>query len=515
MVPVSDENLQIILGAHDLSKEEEDRRQIRGVAFQLIHDDWDSHEMSWTGDIALLRLDKPVSYSIYVQPICLVKNESELSMIRNIKRGKVSGWGVVDNDDTLPDIANVVDIPILDFYNCFLNDPDIEFLHWNKSFCAGRNDVGPCQGDSGSGLYVQHGKQSYLRGIVSSGVTKNCTETNMVLYSDVTKYLEFIVEATNMSVNEVNAHFVDLYDDKRYKIHLARIPTMSREKLVNKISSENENDDIPMREAEVLHIITKNETENFIKFSRGLIESKFPKLKSLSITVEICDIDKNKTSLFLKREHFKSFKKISSLKIVCIHLKNNSQELFHDLTKLRSLSFNIVLWENELNIIRIVKDSPDLESLRLSNNEIKILPNEPMRYNKKIEKLDLTGNELVELPVDFFKSLANIKELYLAHNQISRISPDLFLLSSYLEKIDLRSNNIVEIPDGLFKNNPKLTYLDISDNKIIKIKQIFSKMKQLSFLLTAANLCYSDYLITKESIKSKSEEILRMCNGYN
>lgn len=75
-------------------------------------------------------------------------------------------------------------------------------LIWDKSFCAGRKGASVCLGDSGSGFYVKKNGTFYLRGIVSSAVKRSCSESNLVLYSDVIKYLDFIKSLTGKKLVE-------------------------------------------------------------------------------------------------------------------------------------------------------------------------------------------------------------------------------------------------------------------------------------------------------------------------
>ena len=66
--------------------------------------------------------------------------------------------------------------------------------------CAGgRDGVGPCNGDSGGGLFFEIGGVWYVRGIVSfapnlDGVLK-CDPTQYTVFTDVEKYLDWIAEA--------------------------------------------------------------------------------------------------------------------------------------------------------------------------------------------------------------------------------------------------------------------------------------------------------------------------------
>jgi len=63
----------IHFGRLDLTdeEEEEEQSQVRKIVDVVIHDDWKLGSDAYDADIALLRLDKPVEFTSYVQPICL------------------------------------------------------------------------------------------------------------------------------------------------------------------------------------------------------------------------------------------------------------------------------------------------------------------------------------------------------------------------------------------------------------------------------------------------------------
>jgi len=61
-------------GRFDLTDdEEEDRSQMRIIVDVAIHNNWNPsrHVDSYDGDIAVLRLNEPVKFSSFIQPVCL------------------------------------------------------------------------------------------------------------------------------------------------------------------------------------------------------------------------------------------------------------------------------------------------------------------------------------------------------------------------------------------------------------------------------------------------------------
>lgn len=186
----SDEHLLVVLGAHNLYVVEEEKVS-RNVSYSIIHDTWKPHKISFTGDIAALKLSEPVEFNKSIQPVCLADQLEDLNKIKNASIGVLYGWG---NNETevLQSTPFKVELPINDKYNCTFENPYISDLVWDKSFCAGKNGAGACSGDSGSGIYVEMYGKYFLRGIVSSSEARRCGTTSEAIFSDAIEYRDFI-----------------------------------------------------------------------------------------------------------------------------------------------------------------------------------------------------------------------------------------------------------------------------------------------------------------------------------
>lgn len=179
-------NLFVILGGHDLSQQFENGRQTIAVKRIKMHNDWNPSERKFSNDIAVITLLNPVSYSNFIRPICIPSKKLHFSS------GTVAGWGIIDDHDTMSNLPRKVELPILSDGDCFRNDPRLALISWPESFCAGKVGSGVCRGDSGSGLYVKENGQYFLKGIVSSSVASLCSETYLVLYTEISAYEDFI-----------------------------------------------------------------------------------------------------------------------------------------------------------------------------------------------------------------------------------------------------------------------------------------------------------------------------------
>lgn len=156
----------------------------------FIHPDWNPSNKRYDADIAALIVEDEVPYTKYIRPICLSLNELEVG------EGYVTGWG--ESQDKTKEHENLpkqIKIPIHDNEKCFLESNEFVQIASGRTICGGaRDNVGPCRGDSGGGLYVKNSNVFYLKGLVSVSLTDNgeCDVTNYALYTNVDKYMKWI-----------------------------------------------------------------------------------------------------------------------------------------------------------------------------------------------------------------------------------------------------------------------------------------------------------------------------------
>lgn len=153
----------------------------------------------------MIRLKSKIKFSINVQPICIFTEYEKLK--NNI--ACVASWGAVDNYENLAIEAQIVNLTIVDLVRCFIIESELATIHWEESFCAESNMSGVCRGDSGSGLYVEINGKYFLKGIVSSSIVRDCSQKAIALYSDVTKYFQFIKVLRNSYI--IPCYFFNIY----------------------------------------------------------------------------------------------------------------------------------------------------------------------------------------------------------------------------------------------------------------------------------------------------------------
>ncbi|CAL4133092.1 unnamed protein product, partial [Meganyctiphanes norvegica] len=151
------------------------------VESTLVHPTYNTR-VSFSDDIALIRLARAVVFSDWVVPICLpTANMNVGSFLGSSSRSRasVSGWGTTDARESDPsDVLQTVDLPFVDLQTCrTLNRDDGQLVPLvPEQLCfggeAGRDS---CTGDSGGPVSaVGSDGRIVLLGLVSYGPTGAC-----------------------------------------------------------------------------------------------------------------------------------------------------------------------------------------------------------------------------------------------------------------------------------------------------------------------------------------------------
>lgn len=188
-------DLVVILGIYRLRRIADAFSQAREVEEIFIHPDFQKTP-SYDADIAVLKFATSVEYTQYVRPICLWPFISDLGEIIG-KHGTVVGWGRDELGNKSTNEPHRADVPIVSQLDCLRNRTEFVTITSDRTFCAGfRNNSGPCNGDSGSGLvlsYTMGGvSRWFLRGVTSVSLYDSnegrCDLNNYVVFTDVAKF---------------------------------------------------------------------------------------------------------------------------------------------------------------------------------------------------------------------------------------------------------------------------------------------------------------------------------------
>uniref|UniRef100_A0A2S2NA03 Venom protease n=1 Tax=Schizaphis graminum TaxID=13262 RepID=A0A2S2NA03_SCHGA len=155
----------------------------------ILHKEYNS--MSIINDIGLVILKNDITFTTFIQPICLPLSPVLKNDIGN-NLPFVAGWGTTENGGKQSSSLKQVQIPIIDMEYCkwlFYDNKRIVMDY--RNICAGETGKDSCSGDSGSPLMWLKEKQFYLIGISSYG--KGCAD-NPSLYTNVSSHIDWILE---------------------------------------------------------------------------------------------------------------------------------------------------------------------------------------------------------------------------------------------------------------------------------------------------------------------------------
>jgi len=180
--------VRAILGADSRS----DRNAVERKVVEIIrHPDYIPNETH--DDIALLRIDPPISYSERIHPICRPKAGEEYLG----KSGTVIGFGYTNEDGMASRTMREVDLTIIDKKQCATIFKD-EGKVYEYNMCAGgERGKDACLGDSGGPFIRQDDDGRFeIIGIVSWGV--GCARQGVPgVYTQVNRYLPWIEKTIN------------------------------------------------------------------------------------------------------------------------------------------------------------------------------------------------------------------------------------------------------------------------------------------------------------------------------
>ncbi|CAN9508356.1 unnamed protein product [Ophioblennius macclurei] len=152
----------VLAGKHDLDNLQESGQQLVGVSSIITHHDYNFRTK--VGDVALLKLQRPLIFDQYVRPINLWMDALPLT-----KGCTVTGWGSTQENGPRMHRLQEVNVSVLPSEAC--NEYYKGRIRHNM-FCAGKDQGGvdACQGDSGGPLSCFTGSRHKLAGVVSWGI---------------------------------------------------------------------------------------------------------------------------------------------------------------------------------------------------------------------------------------------------------------------------------------------------------------------------------------------------------
>ncbi|XP_073491627.1 serine protease 30-like [Aquarana catesbeiana] len=203
--PIQVSNYKVYLGMYklDVTSSHTVSASVRNIIVNYNYIDTTS-----PGDIALIQLAKPVTYTQYIKPICLPSSTTTFPCGTECW---VTGWGARYSGAPASSLSygtlQEVMVPLIDRNTCqkMYTNAGGDITIQNDQICAGYKDGGKdsCQGDSGGPLVCKVQGVWYQVGVVSSGI--GCAYPNYPgIYTQVTSYQTWISTYLDVTFNYVS-----------------------------------------------------------------------------------------------------------------------------------------------------------------------------------------------------------------------------------------------------------------------------------------------------------------------
>ncbi|GMR60593.1 hypothetical protein PMAYCL1PPCAC_30788, partial [Pristionchus mayeri] len=182
---------------HKSTSDDFEYKNVYGVKNVFTHGQY--NHTALTDDIALLRLEKPITYSPTVAPICLAHEDQDVNIDQE---AWLIGFGAYIDDETkelVDEVSNVLReavIPLARHSKC---EEEWEENVVERVICAGSHGIGAGKGDSGGPLMVQSTDGPWYQvGVVSFGKDdkKIASEHTIGAYTSVGHYCDWIANVT-------------------------------------------------------------------------------------------------------------------------------------------------------------------------------------------------------------------------------------------------------------------------------------------------------------------------------
>ncbi|KAF4533247.1 hypothetical protein B566_EDAN005163 [Ephemera danica] len=187
-----DQDITVILGMHKVDNFSAPAQTMH-VKRIIRHPSYE-HKLKEDADIVILELANAAQQSYWVRPVC-AWGSADTNLVGHT--GMVVGWGMDEIGKTLQtSVPRSAQVPVVSRDTCRKTHDEFKTGITENNFCAGNRDGrGPCNGDSGGGLFFLEpgpsGTQRWvLRGVVSFSLkdnSKRCDLSHYVAYTDVTK----------------------------------------------------------------------------------------------------------------------------------------------------------------------------------------------------------------------------------------------------------------------------------------------------------------------------------------
>uniref|UniRef100_A0A7N9C9A1 pancreatic elastase II n=1 Tax=Macaca fascicularis TaxID=9541 RepID=A0A7N9C9A1_MACFA len=185
----SSRTYRVVLGRHNLNIAESGSLAV-SVSKTVVHQNWNSNQVSKGYDIALLKLANPVSLTDKIQLACLPPAGT---ILPNNYPCYVTGWGRLTNGP-LPDVLQQGRLLVVDYATCSSSGWWGSTVKTSMICAGGDGKISSCNGDSGGPLNCQASDGRWeVHGIVSFGSSLGCNYYHKPsVFTRVSNYINWI-----------------------------------------------------------------------------------------------------------------------------------------------------------------------------------------------------------------------------------------------------------------------------------------------------------------------------------
>ena len=199
----------------------------------------------------------------------------------------------------------------------------------------------------------------------------------------------------------------------------------------------------------------------------------------------VSEIPKDVTSLLFLNCRFHAIEEVPYTNVNSLHIRNSvvtaiKDNAFNGMFKLETLDLS----DNQLRNLtkELFSGLEGLKTLVITGNDLELIPSDALEYLTGLEKVEFSYNSGLQLPSKVFSKNSNLKSIQIRECGFKEI-PTAVTQIPTLTELDLDANSLLSLEDNAFSSLKKLTTLGLDSCAIETIKDsAFDDLNQLTSL---------------------------------